>query len=68
MKYNDLRKCLNFAEEVCKASGLDISDADIGLRFDESREWRCRMDVRLSYSGADVEIGIVPKGEDNEQR
>ena len=72
MKYNNLRKCMNLAEEMCKASGFDIEDADIDIvnyYYNEyGRIYQQRMMVNLDFNGAEVNIAITPKGTKNEVR
>lgn len=68
MKYNNLRKCMNLAEEMCKSSGMDIADADVDIIQHNDKGYTQWVSVKFDYEGAKVDISITPKGNKNEMR
>lgn len=60
MKYNALKKCLNLAEVICEAGGMDVANVDVCFINQQ------RVVVNLDCHGAEVMISIRPKGADNE--
>ena len=59
MKYNALKKCLNLAEVICEAGGMDVANVDVTVDWHEVL-------TRLDCKGAEIVIAIRPKGADHE--